>query len=143
MAVRGSTHDRLRANISGGPCPVLDDDLLAEALRQPLTDQACNNVGPATGGVPDDDTDRMRRIGLRPRDPRCGREHGNARGQMQKLPSVGKFHGALLFSRRFSRATRSLSPDPFVNCSPAVGTNAAIAMKRASARSLGSSEIIE
>jgi hypothetical protein len=48
---------------------------------------------------------------------------------MQKLPSVGEFHGALLFSRRVShaeyRVTRSC-PGLFVNCSPAVGTNAAI-----------------
>jgi hypothetical protein len=32
------------------------------------------------------------RIGLRHRDPRYGRQRGGARGQMQKLPSVGKFH---------------------------------------------------
>src|SRR5215831_16549275 len=35
---------------------------------------------------------RPRRVGLRPRDARDGRERGSARGQMQKLPSVGKFH---------------------------------------------------
>jgi hypothetical protein len=29
---------------------------------------------------------------LRPRDPRHGRERGSARSQMQKLPTVGKFH---------------------------------------------------
>ena len=32
------------------------------------------------------------RIGLRPRDARHGGDRGSARGQMQKLPSVGKFH---------------------------------------------------
>ena len=33
----------------------------------------------------DDDAHRPRRIGLRPRDARDGRERGGARGQMQKL----------------------------------------------------------
>jgi hypothetical protein len=32
---------------------------------------------------------------LRPRNARYGRQRGSARGQMQKLPSVGKLHGAL------------------------------------------------
>jgi hypothetical protein len=45
--------------------------------------------------------------------------------------SAFNLHGALLFSRRVShaeyRATLSLSPGLFVNRSPAVGTNAAIA----------------
>ena len=49
------------------------------------------------------------------------RPHGYLRAG--KLCSVGTFHGVLLSE-----------------CSPAVGTNAAIAMKRASARSPGSSE---
>ena len=44
------------------------------------------------GGKADDDAHRPRRIGLRPRDARHGRQRGSARGQMQKLPSVGKFH---------------------------------------------------
>jgi hypothetical protein len=35
------------------------------------------------------------------------------------------------------------SPGLFVNCSPAVDTHAAIAMKRASARSPGSSEMMK
>src|SRR5215471_19972335 len=38
---------------------------------------------------------RPRRLGLRPRDARDGRERGSAGGQMQKLPSVGKFHFVL------------------------------------------------
>ena len=40
-----------------------------------------------------DDPHRPGRIGLRPRDPRHGRERGSARSQVQKLPAVGKFHG--------------------------------------------------
>ena len=37
------------------------------------------------GGKADDDAHRPRRIGLRPRDARHGRQRGSARGQMQKL----------------------------------------------------------
>ena len=43
------------------------------------------------GGKADDDAHRPRRIGLRPRDARHGRQRGSARCQMQKL-SAGKFH---------------------------------------------------
>ena len=62
----------------------------------------------AAGGKANDDAHRPRRIGLRPRDPRHGRQRGSARGQMQKL-SAGKFHGddpSSTFSRRISFLTR-------------------------------------
>src|SRR4029450_3213320 len=36
--------------------------------------------------------DRSRRIGFRAGNAPDGRKRGGARGQMQKLPSVGKFH---------------------------------------------------
>jgi hypothetical protein len=62
IAVRGRPHDRLRADIGGRTRPVLDDELLAEPLRQPLTDQSRNNVGATTGRVPDDDADWLRRM---------------------------------------------------------------------------------
>jgi hypothetical protein len=39
---------------------------------------------------------------LRSRQPRYGRERGCARGQMQKLSSVGKFHDGA--KNRFGRA---------------------------------------
>src|SRR5215472_918940 len=38
-----------------------------------------------------DDLDWPRRIGLGRSDPRDGRQRDGARGQMQKLPSMGKF----------------------------------------------------
>ena len=42
-----------------------------------------------------------------------------------------EFHGALLFNPRHALIPRDTQPelDPFVNCSPAVGTNAAIAIQ--------------
>ena len=48
----------------------------------------------AAGGNADDQAHRPRRIGLRPRDARHGRQRGSARCQMQKL-SAGKFHWVL------------------------------------------------
>src|SRR5262249_47428470 len=72
--------------------PVLDDKWLPKSLRQPLTDQACDDVRSSTSAKAFDQVHRSRRIGLRPRDPRYGRQRGSARGQIQKFPTVGKFH---------------------------------------------------
>ena len=47
MAVRGRAHDRLGADVAAGARPVLDDEGLAEPLRQPLTHQARHDVGRA------------------------------------------------------------------------------------------------
>jgi hypothetical protein len=45
-------------------------------------DQARDDVGRAAGRKADDDAHRPRRIGLRPREARDGRQHGSAGGQM-------------------------------------------------------------
>ena len=45
IAVRGRLHDRLGGDIAAGSRPVLDDKMLAKPLRQPLSDQARENVG--------------------------------------------------------------------------------------------------
>jgi hypothetical protein len=76
---------------AGGTWQAQRDTRLAEPLRQPLTDQACDGVGRPASGKADNDAHRPRQIGLRPRDPRDGRKRGSAGGQMQKLPA-GKFH---------------------------------------------------
>ena len=94
VAVGGRAHDRLGADIAAGARPVLDDELLAEPLRQPLADQARDDVVRAAGGKADDDAHRPRRIGLRPCDARDGRQRGGARCQMQKF-TTGKFHDDL------------------------------------------------
>jgi hypothetical protein len=44
-------------------------------------------------GKPDEQAYRAARINLRPRNARDRRQGRSACGQMQKLPSVGKFHG--------------------------------------------------
>ena len=71
--------------------------------RQPLADQTSDDVGRSAGGKWDDDAHRPCRVSLRPRDAGHGRQRGSARGQMQKLSSVGKFHIALTASSRNSR----------------------------------------
>jgi hypothetical protein len=50
MAVRWCLNDRFGADISTSARPVVDDELLAEPLGKPVTDQARGNVNPALRG---------------------------------------------------------------------------------------------
>src|SRR5262245_1352335 len=94
IAVRERTHDGLRGDITAGTRPVLDDELLAEPLRQPLTDETRGDVGATGGGIADNQAHRPRRISLRPSEARDGgRQRGSACGEMQKL-AAGKFHSS-------------------------------------------------
>src|SRR5262245_60145753 len=54
VAVRRRAHDRFGADIAATSWPVIDDEWLAEPLRQPLTDEARQNVLRAAGGNGDD-----------------------------------------------------------------------------------------
>ena len=54
MAVGGRLHDCLGGDIAAGARTVLDNEWLAEPLRQPLADQARNDVGDAASGKADD-----------------------------------------------------------------------------------------
>ena len=94
IAIGGRTNDRFGGDIGACARPVLDDEWLTEPFRQPLTHEAREDVECAARGHPNDDPHRPRRIGLRPRDPRYGRQRGSADCQMQKLSTVGKFHFA-------------------------------------------------
>jgi hypothetical protein len=102
IAVWWCTHDRLGANIADKSSPVVDDKLLAESLGEPLPHQARGDVGRASGSRADDDAHRPRRIGLRPRAARDGREGGGTRGKMQEL-STGTFHHSPPVHGRFRR----------------------------------------
>jgi hypothetical protein len=51
-------HDRLGGDIAAGARPVLDDEWLAEPLRQPLTDQTREDVVRPASGKADDDAHR-------------------------------------------------------------------------------------
>src|SRR5262245_15338587 len=62
IAVGRRTYDRLGADIAAGTRPALDDELLAEPLREPLADQASDDVGAAAGRKADDDAHRPGRI---------------------------------------------------------------------------------
>src|SRR5262249_40563137 len=91
VAVRRRIYDGLSGDIAASPRAVLNNELLAEPLRQPLTREARDDVGRVTRRVADNDMARPRRIGLCRRDARHGRERGSARCEIQKL-STGKFH---------------------------------------------------
>jgi hypothetical protein len=56
-----------------------------------LTYQACHYVHATTGGKTDNDAHRPRRISLRTRDERDGRESCGARSQTEEF-AAGKFH---------------------------------------------------
>src|SRR5262249_56168254 len=72
-AVGGRPPHRLGADIGAGPRPVLDHELLAEPLGEPLTHHARDEVGVAGRRERHDHPHRPRRIGLRPGDARGGR----------------------------------------------------------------------
>src|SRR5262245_38433910 len=91
IAVCRRTPDRLYTDIATTARTVLDDELLTEALRQPLTNEARSNVVNTSGRKWDNNAHRPRRIRLRPRYARYSRERGSARGQIQKLSALWKF----------------------------------------------------
>src|SRR5262249_55332093 len=88
--------------------------LLSEPLRQPLSDQARRDVGRAGRGEWHDQTHRPRRIGLRLRDARHGRQRGSARGQMQKISAggVSRTPPSLHIPRAPPRRGRYLEAEP-------------------------------
>jgi hypothetical protein len=72
-------YDHLGSDIASCAGPVLNNERLTEAIRQPLTYQASGDVSGTTSGKPDDQAHRARRIGLRHRNSRHCRERGSAR----------------------------------------------------------------
>src|SRR5262245_3686312 len=82
------------ASSATGPSYVLVDELLSERARHWLAGDAGSKVGGPARGKRINDRDGTRRIGLRPCDPRHGRQRGSARCKMEKI-SAGKFHSAL------------------------------------------------
>jgi hypothetical protein len=67
---------------------VLDHELLAEALRQPLPDHAGRCIGGAAGRKTENDAHRPRRIGLRPGSARYRWRCNDARGKPQETTAV-------------------------------------------------------
>src|SRR5262249_16107040 len=91
VTIRHSLGDGFSTDIGASSRAVLDDELLTQVLREPLSYQASNDGGRATCREWNNNAHRSRRIGLRSRDTRSERQRGSARGQMQKLPTE-KFH---------------------------------------------------
>jgi hypothetical protein len=83
--------NRLDGDIGSRAWLVLNDERLAEPLREPLTNGTRGDVGRAASQETDNDAHRPRRIGLRPRDARDGRQRGSARCKMEKI-SARKFY---------------------------------------------------
>src|SRR5262249_13282053 len=92
VAVCRRAHDRLGCDVAAGSRTVVDDERLTEPLRKPLTYQARRDVRTASGREANNDAHRPRRIGLRPSEAGDRGHPGSARGQMQELSTVGKFH---------------------------------------------------
>src|SRR5262249_52482893 len=51
ISVRGRVHDYIGADIAGSSWSVLDDELLTETLRQPLSYQACDDIETASAAL--------------------------------------------------------------------------------------------
>ena len=66
VAVRRRARGSFGGEIATGSWPIINDELLAELLSQPLCGQARDNVGPATGREAHNDLHGSRRIGLSP-----------------------------------------------------------------------------
>ena len=84
VAVGGRVSYRLEGKIARGSRPVLDDELTAEPLRQPLSHQARHDVLSAACGQTDDQTHGPGWVGLRLRDVRAGRQRGRAGGKIKQ-----------------------------------------------------------
>jgi len=121
VAVSGRAHDGLGGNVGPRAGTVLDDEWLADPLRQPLTRESCDDVGCAAGRKANDDPHRPRRIGLRRSDARRGRQRGSGCGQMQKL-AAGKFmlnlpsRHSITLSARNTREGGTSKPIAFAAC---------------------------
>src|SRR5262249_5762061 len=106
VTICGRSHNCLSADVGASARAVLHHELLAEPLRQPLTDQARDDVGRTGRSERHDDAHRPRRIGLRPRYVRYSRERGSTHCQMQKI-SAGKFHFEPSLSLHITRSPRA------------------------------------
>ena len=81
------------ADRRAGAGAVLDDEGLAEPLRQPLPDQAAVDVGRPAGRKADDQTYRMVRIIERRGVARQGRDRSRCRGELQEIATGKSAHG--------------------------------------------------
>ncbi len=96
---RGVCHRR-GADVGARPSPVLDDDLLAEPLRQRRRNQPGDDVERAGWRDRNDQMDRTRRPGIRACEARQHRIGSGGGGKNEQLSAV-KFHAHAFRSRHF------------------------------------------
>jgi hypothetical protein len=90
IAVGRGPRDAAVRDAAGGSAIVLDHECLADGGAHALGDDASDGIGRPAGRCADDDRNRLRRKGLRPRNARHRGQGGSARGQTKKI-SAGKF----------------------------------------------------
>jgi hypothetical protein len=95
-------HDRLGSDVAAGARPVFSDEWVAEPLRQPLTDQAREDVVRAAAGKADDHANWLRRIGFCPCHARSGWKRDCTRRHMEEL-AAQQGHGIVLSSELSQR----------------------------------------
>ena len=92
IAVWGRLCHDFGADVAGRTRPAIDEELLAEPLRQPLTDKPRDDVGCTTGREANDDVHWTRRIAERVCNASQGRKGRSSGCQVQKF-ATGQLHG--------------------------------------------------
>ena len=80
VPISGRAYDTLGRNAGISSWPIFNNELLADPLGQPLSNEAGNDVCCASWGKPNHNADRPRRIRLRPCYARHRRQSGSAYG---------------------------------------------------------------
>jgi len=130
IAVGRRAQHRRHADISASADLVLDEDLLAQAFRQILSNDACYGVVWPAGSERHDPMYRPCRIGLRPHGARDGRQRGSNSCQTQKL-TAGKFHRAPFRRLRAARQAGCRK-----DAARSIGISKGKRMQRGSSRSI-------
>src|SRR5215470_6077059 len=91
IPVGGRTHNRLGSDVAVRPRPVLDNELLTEPFRQPLTYRARGDVSSSARGIAHDDAHWPGWIGLCSYCAGDSRQRDSAGSEMQDFAAV-KFH---------------------------------------------------
>src|SRR5262249_1301047 len=91
--VRRRTNHHLGGDIAARASSILDDELLAETFRQPLSNKAGNQISRTARRKANNQVNRPRRIVERPREMRRGRERRYGCGKVQEF-ATWKLHAS-------------------------------------------------
>ena len=94
IAIARRTGHEFGRDIAGRAGAGLDDELLAELVRHELGDQAGRDVGRTAGGLPNDEFDRMCRIGLGASDTGRGWHQGGGARKLEKAAALNRHAGS-------------------------------------------------